>query len=145
MPVDRKATRWNGWGWTNAHNPIDGRDAVWPWIANALGMTELSHTPAKRLEDIALPPEQLESAAKAALATIVGPSNIRADALERASHARGKSYHDLLHLRAGTLGDAPDAVVYLRSADDVVRVLQWAEQHKVAGVPFAGGSSVVGG
>ena len=27
MPVDRKDTRWNGWGWTKAHNPLEGREA----------------------------------------------------------------------------------------------------------------------
>ena len=37
MPIDRTKTRWNGWGWIKAHNPVEGRDAVWPWIAEALG------------------------------------------------------------------------------------------------------------
>lgn len=145
MPVDRKDTRWNGWGWIKAHNPVEGREAVWSWIANALGMKELPQTPAKKLDDIRLGESRLGAAARDDLAAVVGREKLRDSAFERASHARGKSYHDLLYLRAGKLDDAPDAVVYPRSADQTVRVLQWAEQHKVAVIPFAGGSSVVGG
>jgi alkyldihydroxyacetonephosphate synthase len=145
MPVDRGKTRWNGWGWVKAHNPVEGRDAVWPWIADALGTKDLPSTPAKKLEEITLRPSALGAEARAAVSAIVGGDNVRDDAYERASHARGKSYHDLLHLRAGRIDDAPDAVVYSRSADEVVRVLQWAESQKIAIIPFAGGSSVVGG
>jgi alkyldihydroxyacetonephosphate synthase len=142
--MDRKDTRWNGWGWTKAHNPLEGRDAAWPWIANALGVKEMPQTPAKRLEEIKLAPSRLDGA-RAAVIGIVGQDNVRDSVYERAAHARGKSYHDLLWLRAGKLDDAPDAVVYPRTGAEVVRVLQWAEANKVAVIPFAGGSSVVGG
>src|SRR5262245_21808795 len=145
MAIDRAKTRWNGWGWVKAHNPVEGRDAVWPWIANAFGVPDLPVTPAKKLEEISFRPSALDAPARAALVAIVGQANVRDTAYERASHARGKSYHDLLHLRAGRLDDAPDAVVYPRSGDETVRVLQWAEANKAAVIPFAGGSSVVGG
>jgi len=145
MPIDRKDTRWNGWGWTKAHNPVEGREAAWAWIANALGTTELPSTPAVKLEDLQLRPSRLGTSAREALVAGIGGDNVRESVFERASHARGKSYHDLLHLRAGKLDDAPDAVVYPSSAEETVRILQWAEQFKVAVIPFAGGSSVVGG
>ena len=145
MAIDRKATRWNGWGWVKAHNPLDGREAAWAWMAGALGVKELPATPAKKLEEIQLGASRLGGAARDGLAAIVGGDNVRDSTYERASHARGKSYHDLLYLRAGKLDDAPDAVAYPHSAEEIVRVLQWAEQYKVAIIPFAGGSSVVGG
>ena len=145
MPINRKDTRWNGWGWTRAHNPLEGRDAAWPWIANALGVRELPYTPAKALGDIALPAGRLDASLRNSLAAAVGADSVRDDTLERAAHARGKSYHDLLYLRSGRIESAPDAVVYPRSRDDVVRVLQWAGDHGVAIVPFGGGTSVVGG
>lgn len=145
MPIDRKDTRWNGWGWTKALSPVDGREAVWPWIAAALGVPALPHTPAVPLDQVQLAPSRLEARAREALIGVVGAANVRDDRFERASHARGKSYHDLLHLRAGRLDDAPDAVVYPHSADDVVRVVRWVAEHRIALVPFAGGSSVVGG
>jgi alkyldihydroxyacetonephosphate synthase len=145
MPIDRKDTRWNGWGWTKAHDPLEGRDAAWPWVAAALGVEPLPHTPAMKLDDVQLRPSRLTADAREALVAGIGGDNVREDAFERASHTRGKSYHDLLHLRAGRLDDAPDAVAYPSSAEETVRILQWAEEFKVAVIPFAGGSSVVGG
>ncbi|MDE3116655.1 MAG: FAD-binding oxidoreductase, partial [Pseudomonadota bacterium] len=56
-----------------------------------------------------------------------------------------KSYHDLLHLRAGDLSSAPDAVVCPRGSDEVEAVLKFADARGVAVVPYGGGSSVVGG
>lgn len=145
MPIDRKDIRWNGWGWTRAHNPLEGREAVWTWIAAALGVGELPATPAKALDQITLSSSRLDAGARQTLSAAIGADAIRDDKFERASHARGKSFHDLLHLRAGNLGDAPDAVIYPRSADDVVRMLKWAGDAGIAVVPFGGGSSVVGG
>ena len=141
MPIDRKDMRWNGWGWVKAHNPLEGREAAFGWMAEALGTGPLPETPAKKLEEVSLRAPRL-GGKRAALAAI---AELRDDTFERAAHTRGKSYFDLLKLRAGDLSDAPDAVVYPKSSDEVVRVLAWAAAERVAVVPFAGGSSVVGG
>lgn len=145
MPVRREDTRWNGWGWVKAHDPLHGRDAAWPWIATALGVTDLPQTPAKPLGEITLPASRLGDEARGELVAGLGADSVRDSAAERASHARGKSYHDLLCLRRGDLSAAPDAVAYPRTADEIVMLLRWAEKHRVAVIPFAGGSSVVGG
>lgn len=144
MPIDRKEVRWNGWGWVRAHNPLEGRDAAWTWIAATLGVSDLPQTPAKPLEQIVLPTSRLDAGVRQTLVSALGADAVRDDQFERASHARGKSYHDLLHLRAGNVS-APDAVAYPRSSDEVVRVLKWAGDNGVAVVPFGAGSSVVGG
>src|SRR6185436_12718657 len=144
MPIDRKEVRWNGWGWTRAHNPFEGRDAAWTWIGASLGVSELPETPAKALDQITLPTSRLDPGARQSLVSALAADAVRDDQFERASHSRGKSFHDLLHLRAGNVA-APDAVVYPRSTDEVVRVLKWAGDNSVAVVPFGGGSSVVGG
>ena len=145
MPINREDTRWNGWGWTKAHNPVEGREAVWQWIAEALQVPELAKTPAKELDQIKLPESKLIGLARSELIDGLGAANVRESHYERAAHARGKSYLDLLYLRAGDLSAAPDAVVYPHSSDEIVTLLRWAEKHHVAVVPFAGGSSVVGG
>ena len=145
MPIKREDTRWNGWGWVKAHDPLAGRDAAWSWIAEALQVPELPHTPAVSLADIRLPTGRLVDDARQELVAGLGAESVRDDLAERASHARGKSYHDLVHLRRGDLSSAPDAVVYPRSAEEIVTLLAWAEKYDVALVPFAGGSSVVGG
>ena len=63
----------------------------------------------------------------------------------RIRRAVGKGYPDLLRLRSGTLGAAPDAVVMPGSAEQVAALLEACASEGVAVVPFGGGTSVVGG
>jgi alkyldihydroxyacetonephosphate synthase len=145
MAIDHTKLRWNGWGWAAHPDGVSARDEVWTWLATELGMPSLLATPARNLDDITLPPSRLSSTDWHVLSALLGLDRIRDDKLERAFHARGQSYHDLLRLRAGDLSDAPDAVVYPRSRDDVLKLLAFASERSVAVVPFGGGTSVVGG
>jgi alkyldihydroxyacetonephosphate synthase len=95
---------------------------------------------AARVPDTALPAAALD-----ALRAVVGPGHVRTDHTARVAHTRGWSTPDLLRLRAGEAADAPDAVVYPAGHDEVVRVLEVCSEHRVAVVPYAGGTSVVGG
>ncbi len=63
----------------------------------------------------------------------------------RILHAAGKSYPDLVRLRAGDCEQAPDAVVYPADHAEVAAVLAACTESQVAVVPFGGGTSVVGG
>lgn len=101
--------------------------------------------PAVAPEDVVLPEPALSSAARAALQEAVGEKYVVVDRHTRVQHTRGYSTPDILKLRAGDASDAPDAVVYPGSHDEVVAVLQVCSEHRVAVVPFAGGTSVVGG
>lgn len=143
--IERSKLRWNGWGWAAHADDIGPRAEVWSWLAGALGMPSLLATPARPLEEISLAPSRLDPAAREAMATIVGADRVRDDAHERAFHALGQSYHDLLRLRAGDLSRAPDAVVYPRSTDEVLAILALASERGIAVVPYGGGTSVVGG
>ncbi len=145
MTIDRAKFRWNGWGWAAHQDALSAREEVWSWLAAELGMPALLATPARPLDSIALPPSRLAPEAKAKIAAIVGEDRVRGDDRERAFHALGKSYHDLIRLRAGDLSRSPDAVVYPRGGDEVLGVLQAASELGVAVVPFGGGTSVVGG
>ncbi len=97
------------------------------------------------LEEIPIPPSRLDPSARTALAAIIGAERLRDDKYERAFHALGRSYHDLLRLRAGDLSTAPDAVLYPRGQDEVLAILGFASEHGIAVVPYGGGTSVVGG
>jgi alkyldihydroxyacetonephosphate synthase len=79
------------------------------------------------------------------LTGIVGDEHVRTDDETRIRHTRGKSTPDLLRLRSGDASAAPDAVVLPGSHDEVAAVLAWCAEHRVAVVPFGGGTSVVGG
>lgn len=145
MSVDRSKIQWNGWGLAGYKNPLVARDDVWAWLAAELGMPSLLATPARPLEDIALPPTRLAPSARTAFAAIIGAERVRDDNYERAFHALGRSYHDLLRVRAGDLSTAPDAVLYPRGQDEVLSLLAFASENAIAVVPFGGGTSVVGG
>lgn len=146
MTVDRNDTRWNGWGWSHAADELSGNDQVWEWMARELGMGALLATPPVPLEDIILPPSRLPTDVLNGLAEVAGEAWVKVSQFERASHARGKSYHDLLYLRAGDLRDAmPDAVVYPGNPLETLEVIQRCADRNIAVVPTGGGSSVVGG
>jgi alkyldihydroxyacetonephosphate synthase len=144
MAIDRTALRWNGWGWKDHPDAVSGRPEVWNWIASELGMPSLLATPARPLEEIELRASRLSAQDRRALNLLFG-ERMREDKHERAFHARGRSYHDLLRLRAGDLSDAPDAVIYAQSNQDVLKLLAFAAERSIAVVPYGGGTSVVGG
>lgn len=145
MTIDRKTIRWNGWGAVSAHNPMEGRPAAWPWVAQALNVSALPDTPARALESLPMPRSRLTGEPMEALTKALPIERVHMDPYERAFHARGKSYHDLLYLRAGKFDACPDAVVYPETADEAFNLLRWANHTGAAIVPYGGGSSVVGG
>ena len=145
MSFDHSKLRWNGWGLAAHKDAVAADETVWSWLADALGMPSLLATPARPLEEITLPVSRLDEEDRAALGAIVGAERVQEDDYARAYHARGKSYHDLLHLHAGDLSCAPDAVVCPRGAGEVEAILRFADAQSIAVVPYGGGSSVVGG
>ncbi len=136
---------WNGWGLATHADEMAAREDIWFWLASELGMPSLLATPARPLDELALSQSRLSPPEHRSLAAIVGADRVRDDAFERASHARGKSYHDLMRLRAGDLGELPDAVLYPRSGEEVLRILTFAGEAGIAVVPYGGGTSAVGG
>lgn len=142
--TDRTKISWNGWGWAAHKDEAAGNEAAWSWLADEFGMPSLLATPPRPLEEIAIAPPRLDAGERAHFAKVLGEDRVRSDHFERAFHARGRSYHDLLHLRAGNLSTAPDAVLYPRGTDEVLSVLSFASENSIAVVPFGGGTSVVG-
>jgi alkyldihydroxyacetonephosphate synthase len=98
--------------------------------------------PPVALEDVRLAPSALSAAPRERLAAI---ATVDEDAPARIAHARGKSYRDLVRLRAGDASGAPDAVVSVERPAQVEELLQACTEERIAVVPFGGGTSVVGG
>ncbi|MDP8956268.1 MAG: FAD-binding oxidoreductase [Actinomycetota bacterium] len=65
--------------------------------------------------------------------------------VERAIHAYGKSYRDLVRSLQGSFPHPPDVVAQPRSESDVTALLEWCSDEEVAAIPYGGGTSVVGG
>ena len=64
---------------------------------------------------------------------------------DRAWHAHGQSYRDLIRAFRGQFDHVPDVVARPRGEDDVAAVLAWSEAVGAAVIPFGGGTSVTGG
>ncbi|MBI3677062.1 MAG: FAD-binding oxidoreductase [Proteobacteria bacterium] len=145
MSVDRAKIQWNGWGWAAAKDELASREELWLWLADELGMPSLLATPARPLEEIALPAPRLSAAQRENFVSLLGADRVRDDKFERTFHALGRSYHDVLRLRAGNISAAPDAVLYPRGTEEVLSILSTAAENNIAVVPYGGGTSVVGG
>lgn len=144
MTPERPATtapemHWSRWG-------APEREAPLPEAAHALVDAFLGtrDTPAVAEEAVALS-APLAEVLLDGLRDLLGAAHVHVDPATRLRRTRGKSTPDLLRLRAGDGTDSPDAVVRPGSHDEVAAVLAWAVEHRVAVVPFGGGTSVVGG
>jgi alkyldihydroxyacetonephosphate synthase len=67
------------------------------------------------------------------------------DPLERAGHTYGKSFRDVWRALHRDFSNPPDLVATPRDEADIVALLDWCSDQRVAAVPYGGGSSVVGG
>jgi alkyldihydroxyacetonephosphate synthase len=83
--------------------------------------------------------------ARVELRALLGGGGVREDRAERVAHAAGRSYPDLVRLRAGEPEGAPDAVLYPTRPEQLPAILKLCVRHSIAVVPFGGGTSVVGG
>lgn len=134
---------WSGWGDPAKAAPLP--DTVIGLLRDLLGVKPRGTEPVG-LADIAVPEGQLEPAAHRALAAAVGGEEfVRTDAETRIRHTRGKSTPDLLRIREGDTLDTPAAVLLPAGHDEVLAVLRACAEHRLALVPFGGGTSVVGG
>jgi len=129
--------------WGNPDIDLD-LPAASPAALAALGVKAPERAPVPP-DQATLPAAQLPPAALKALESVVGTEHVHTDAAARVAHTRGWSTPDLLKLRAGDASDAPDAVVFPGNHDEVVAVLKACSEHRIAVIPFAGGTSVVGG
>jgi alkyldihydroxyacetonephosphate synthase len=124
-----------------ADAPLVGDD-LRAMLTQAFAVQDVGPSPAA--VTLAVGPSALGEAARSALAAAVGQAHVVQDDAARAAHANGMSYLDLVR-RSAAPPEAPDAVVLPGSHEEVARVLAACTEHRVAVVPFGGGTSVVGG
>ena len=126
------------WGWGRPGQEPEIAAPARRWLARQTGWRP-------RPSPVGDPPTPTESrlsdAARQALAEV---AEVRTDDATRLAHAGGKSYLDLVRRRGGT-ASFPDAVVCPADHEAVVATLACCAGHRVAVVPFGGGTSVVGG
>jgi alkyldihydroxyacetonephosphate synthase len=135
MPRRRK--HW-GWGFEDQQPPHEQVEAAGAAAREHLGFGPAEVERPVALEDVELRPARLEP--PAALAHIC-----RTEPYERASHAYGKSYRDVVRAFRGRFENPPDVVAHPTDEPELERVLAWCEEAGATAIPFGGGTSVVGG
>jgi alkyldihydroxyacetonephosphate synthase len=134
------AATWNGWG-DPARRP--GLTApIREFLDQRFHRLLVAPPPPVALADITLAPSALGPELRHLLDGVAAVSD---DAETRVAHSRGKSYRDLIRIRSGDASGAPDAVVTVTRPAQVEELLRLCAQHRLAVVPFGGGTSVVGG
>jgi alkyldihydroxyacetonephosphate synthase len=136
--------KWWGWGLESKTYPLDDKPQFWPYLLRTLKLAKLNECPRVTFDEVRLPPCRLGDQTLARLKRIVG-ADISTEKHDRLTHSLGRSYPDLLNLRRGLIRNPPDAVIYPKDEQEVAKLLSFASANRIAIVPFAGGSSVVGG
>ncbi|MEU0502769.1 FAD-binding oxidoreductase [Nocardia sp. NPDC005998] len=128
------------WGWGNVEDAVVGAelDALTARVAAMLPGADLTPHEPPSVESLGLPEPRVT--APDSLAELVS-----ADPADRAAHAHGQAFRDVVRNLLGDVGNAPDLVVRPRDEGDIVDVLDWAAGANIAVIPFGGGTSVVGG
>jgi alkyldihydroxyacetonephosphate synthase len=126
------------WGWGESSEEPTSADltAIAPFVAETTGIPVQEPFRPRPLPDLPVPRVDVPATLQAVASD---------EPADRARHAIGRSYRDLVRAIRGEIGDVPDVVLRPRSEQHVVDVLDWAGSSGIAVVPFGGGTSVVGG
>jgi alkyldihydroxyacetonephosphate synthase len=128
------------WGWGTDEHAVTGaeRDALAARVANLLPGADLTDHPPPDPSSLELPAPRV--APPSSLGELVST-----DPADRAAHAHGKAFRDVVRNLHGALDHVPDLVLRPHRERDIIDVLDWCAREGVAVIPYGGGSSVVGG
>jgi alkyldihydroxyacetonephosphate synthase len=140
--VSREQKFW-GWGEPGAGPALPDHAAAvlreWLGVSGAVVSSPVA------LADVRMRAPVVPAALRPELERAVGAEHVSEERAIRVLRAAGKSYLDLLALRAGACEDAPDVVVAPSDHAQVEAVLGACAGAGAAVIPFGGGTSVVGG
>jgi alkyldihydroxyacetonephosphate synthase len=135
--VERRRKHW-GWGYEDEQPWPDEVRSAAEFVVRRLGFGSTEPEHPVPLSEISLPEPRL-----------IPPPLLRdfsaTDDYQRALHAYGRSYADVVRAFRGQFDHPPDVVVHPRNEDELALTLEWALAIGAAVIPFGGGTSVVGG
>jgi len=135
--LSRRAPR-RFWGWGQSDSTLDAREQA--TVKTMVEQLDVPYTerPVPQVDEFALPAPRV--AAPQSLAACFS-----ATPLDRLNHCVGKSYADLARMWLRAAPTPPDWVAFPDDEQAVIDILDWAQTHNVAVIPYGGGSSVCGG
>ncbi len=135
--MERRRKHW-GWGYEDEAPSTEELRGAARFLAGRLGFGSTEPEEPVPLSEISFPAPRLSA-----------PDTLRGicatDTYERALHAYGRAYTDVLRAFRGRFDHPPDVVVHPRDEDELRSALDWAVSAGAAVIPFGGGTSVVGG
>src|SRR3989440_8710235 len=135
--AERRRKHW-GWGYEDEQPPPEEVRAAAAAMAPILGFGDAQPEEPVPLDRVVLPEPRLQPPDE--LADLCAT-----DRYERAAHAYGRAYRDVVRAFRGRFDHPPDVVAHPRDEAEVEAVLGWAVSSGAAVIPFGGGTSVVGG
>ena len=133
----RRRKHW-GWGYEDEQPSREELRTAAEGIRAHLGFGDGEVEDPVPIERVKLPAPRLEPPASLA-------GMCTSDAYERASHAYGKAYRDIVRAFRGRFDHVPDVVAHPADARQVAELLEWCGERGAAAIPYGGGTSVVGG
>ena len=133
----RRLKHW-GWGYEDQQPDRAALEATAKAITERLGFDVDEIEEAVPIDRVELPEPRLKPPKGFA-------QMFSSDRHDRAAHAMGKAYRDVVRGFRGRFENPPDLVAYPESVEDVDIVLSFAADAGAAAIPFGGGTSVVGG
>ncbi len=134
---ERRRKHW-GWGWEDQQPDRAGLEAAAKAIHERLGFEVERIDEPVPLDRVELREPRVEP--PASLAGVLS-----ADRHDRASHALGKAYRDVVRGFRGEFEHPPDLVARPADEAELEAVLGWCSDAGLAAIPYGGGTSVVGG
>ncbi|MFO0619710.1 MAG: FAD-binding oxidoreductase [Polyangiaceae bacterium] len=127
------------WGWGHEEHVVPSETLAFAEASlGALLGAPLERRAPPRVEDVPLPAPRFALPDSLAHLATTAP-------FDRLNHALGKSYRDIARAVARRVPHPPDVVAFPTTEAEIVALLDHAAHHRVAVVPYGGGSSVAGG
>jgi len=130
--------RFWGWGHEGRGPGPDQQAGIARVLSERFGVALPPPIPEPRIEDVVLPVPRV--APPASLAHLCST-----DREDRAGHAYGKSFRDVVRALRREFPNPPDVVARPRDEAEVAALLEWCGSADLVAIPYGGGSSVVGG
>jgi alkyldihydroxyacetonephosphate synthase len=158
-PADKDAESLDVWGFRDTHfdfsenghviirgnrYELSGRELprFLPWVREVLEI-EVSpkdvHAPQY---PTAVPESIFPSELRAALQTVVSPTQIDTSPEIRLRHGHGHTQEEMFAIKYTALGRTPDVVVFPESEQQVAALIEVAKQHNATLIPYGGGTNV---
>lgn len=127
-----------GWGYEDQGPSRDQQQRMAERMAARFGMSALSLVPPPTENELNLRAPRVKP--PDSLASICSSSTY-----DRAARSYGRGFRDIVRAFRRDYSNPFDFVAFPCDEQDLIRILDWCHEHKVAVSPYGGGSSVVGG